>query len=101
MPKFTQQVVNRRLFWARMRDVQEGLCFKNISDLVRKEIHGVLESKDPTKNKIRKYKRREKELDNDSNSTFMYVRNYLMSRIKNCRGEKGGGKKKTDFLGVN
>ena len=30
----------------------------------------------------------------------MFV-NYLMSRIKNCRGEKGGGKKKTDFLGVN
>ena len=49
-------MVNRRLFWARMRDVQEGLCFKNISDLVRKEIHGVLESKDPTKNKIRNIK---------------------------------------------
>ena len=42
-----------------MHDVQDGLGIKNISDLVRKEIHGIFETKDPTKDQIRKYKRRE------------------------------------------
>ena len=42
-----------------MHDVQDGLGIKNISDLVRKEIHGIFETKDPTKDLIRKYKRRE------------------------------------------
>ena len=31
-----------------MIDVQEGLGVKNISDLVRKEIHGIFETKNPT-----------------------------------------------------
>ena len=42
-----------------MHDVQDGLGIKNISDLVRKEIHGIFETEDPTKDQIRKYKRRE------------------------------------------
>ena len=33
----TITVGNRRLFWVRMHDVQEGLCVKNMADLVRKE----------------------------------------------------------------
>ena len=33
----TITVDNRRLFWVRMHDVQEGLCVKNMADLVRKE----------------------------------------------------------------
>ena len=32
----------------KMIDVQEGLGVKNISDLVRKEIHGIFETKNPT-----------------------------------------------------
>ena len=36
--KYTD-VGNRRLFWVRMHDVQEGLCVKNMADLVRKEIN--------------------------------------------------------------
>ena len=68
-----------------MHDVKDGLGVRIMSDLVRKEIHDILE----TRNQIRKYKRREKELDNGFNSTFMYVRSYLMSRIvKTFRGEK-------------
>ena len=92
---YTIIVINRRLFCVIMRDVQEGLGVKNISDLVRKEIHGIFEAKTPTKDPIGKHKRRQKELDNDSNSTFMYFRSDLMSRIiKNCRGEKGRVEKK-------
>ena len=35
--------------WPRMKDVGSGMGFKNISDLVLKEIHGVLETKKPYK----------------------------------------------------
>ena len=66
-----------------------------MSDLVRKEIHGSFETKNPTKNQVKKYKRHENELDNNSNATFVYVRSDLMSRIiKNCSGEKKTGEKK-------
>ena len=64
---------------------------------MRKKIHAIFATKSPTKEQTRKYKRPEKELDNDSNSTFMYVRSDLISRIiKNCRGEKRRDKKKID-----
>ena len=77
-----------------MNDVQNGLGVKNMSDLVRKEIHGIFETKNPTKTQVKKYKRRGNELDN-SNATFVYVRSDLMSRIiKNCRGEKRRDEKK-------
>ena len=46
---------------------------------------------------FRKYKRREKELDNDCNSSFVYERRDLMSRIiRKSRGEKGVDEKKID-----
>ena len=85
-----------------MNDVQNRLGIKNMSDLVRKGIFGIFETKNPTKDEVEKYKRRENELDNNSNATFVYVRSDLMSRItKNCRGEKKGRKKKYMILGVN
>ena len=79
-----------------MNDVQNRLGVKNMSDLVRKGIFGIFETKNPTKDEVEKYKRRENELDNNSNATFVYVRSDLMSRIiKNCRGKKKGLKKTT------
>ena len=69
-----------------------------MSDLVKKEIHGIFETKNPTEDQIRKYKRREKELDNNCNATFVYVRTDLVSRmITNCKGEKRRGKKMDDL----
>ena len=53
----TKTIGNRRLFWVRMHDVPEGLVIKNISDLVRKEIHSIFETTNLTKDQIRKYKR--------------------------------------------
>ena len=50
----TITVGNRRLFWVRMHDVQERLGVKNMSDLVRKEIHGIFETKNPTKDQIKR-----------------------------------------------
>ena len=35
--------------WPSMKDVGSGMGVKNISDLVLKEIHGVLETKKPSK----------------------------------------------------
>ena len=66
-----------------------------MSDLVRKEIHDIFETKKSYKRSHQKIQKRiEKELDNDFNSTFMYVRSYLMSKIiENCSGEKGRGEK--------
>ena len=65
-----------------------------MSNLVRKEIHGIFRTRNPIKDQIRKYKRREKELDPNSTATFVYVRGDLLSRIINCRGEKTRGEKK-------
>ena len=95
---YTITVGNRELSWVRMHDVQERLGVKNMSDLVRKEIHGIFETKNLTKDQIRKYKRREKELDNDCNSTFMHVCSDHMSRmIKNWRGDKERREKIDNF----
>ena len=42
--------------WTSRKDSGSGMGVKNISDLVLKEIHGVLKTKDPTKEEINKYK---------------------------------------------
>ena len=38
---YTITVGKGELFWVKMIDVQNGLGIKNMSDLVRKEIHGI------------------------------------------------------------
>ena len=48
--------------WPSMKDVGIGMGVKNISDLVLKEIHGVLETKNPNKEQINKYKMTEREI---------------------------------------
>ena len=72
-------IKNRELFWMKMNDLKKGLGVKNMSDLVKKEIHGVYSTKNTTKERIVKYKMREKVLDDESNFSFRYVRNDIMS----------------------
>ena len=48
--------------WPSMKDVGSGTGFKNISDLVLKEIHGVLETRNPTKEHINEYKMTERDV---------------------------------------
>ena len=48
------------IIWASMKIVQEGLGVQNISDLVLKEIYGISQTKNPTKDQIRKYKMTER-----------------------------------------
>ena len=81
---------------------EKGLGIKNMSDLMRKEIYGIFETKNPAKDQVKKYKRCENVLDNNFNATFVYVRSDLISRIiKDCRGEKKGRKNNNMILGVN
>ena len=74
-----------------MNDAQKGLCIKNLSDLVRKELHGIFETNNPTKEQIKRYKLSLREITNKSmvDSKSKYVRSDLMEKIiKNCRGVK-------------
>ena len=75
-----------------MIDVQNGLGLKNISDLLRKVMYGIFETKNITKEQKKKYirtkKEIKKELKNDYYS-YKYVKSDLMEKIiKNCRGVK-------------
>ena len=79
----TITVKNKELFWVKMIDVQNGLGLKNISDLLRKEMYGIFETKNITKEQKKKYKRTKEEINKE------YVKSDLMEKIiKNCRGVK-------------
>ena len=58
----TITVRHKELFWVRMIDVQNRLGIRNISDLVRKDIQGIFEIKNPAKKQVRKNKRSRKEI---------------------------------------
>ena len=85
------KVGNRELFWVKTIDVQKGLDLKNMSDLVRKEICGIFETKTPTEEQKKKYIRTESEITKKpaDNSVYKYARSDLMEKmIKSCRGVK-------------
>ena len=64
--------------------------------MVRKDIYGIFEIKNPIKDQIRRYKRPGEEWF--SIDVYTYVCSDLMSRIiKNCWSEKGKGEKIDDF----
>ena len=79
-----------------MCDAQAESGVQNISDLVRKKIWGIFETKNATKDQIKKYKRNEKELDkNCAKSRYVFGRSDLMARIiKNSRGKKKRNREK-------
>ena len=58
----TITVKNKGLFWVKMVDVQNELSFKNVPDLVRREMCGIFENKYPTEEQKRKYMRSKKEI---------------------------------------
>ena len=89
--------------WPSIKDAGNGMGVKNISDLVLKEIHGVLETKNLTKEQINEYKMTKREIyKNFGNSSEdelntkcnknVYVRNDVMTTIiKRCRGKNKRG----------
>ena len=89
--------------WSSMKDAGSSMGVKNISDLVLKEIHSILKTKNPTKEQINEYKMTEREIYekfgnlsedelNTKSNKNIYVRNDVMTTIiKRCRGEKKRG----------
>ena len=86
--------------WVSMKDVGSSTSVKNISDLVLKEIHGICETKNPTKEQVNEYKMTKREIYkkftnlskkelNTKNNKKPYVKNDVMTTIiRRCRGEK-------------
>ena len=82
----TITISDKRLFCVKLCDVQKKLGVENIYDLLRKTFLSIYETDNPTKKQIRKYKRREKELDNDSNFNFRYAgSDIIFKMIMHCR----------------
>ena len=85
-----------------MKDVQNGLGVTNLSDLTLKELYGIYEIKNVTKEQVKEYKMTDREyyerFDNLSkielnkkNNKETYVRSDVMTTlVKCCRGEKRG-----------
>ena len=90
--------------WVNMKNVGVGLGVKNISDLVLKEIYGIYEKKELTKEEIKNIKMTGREIYgkfdnlskdelNTKSNKSVYVKNIIMTNIiKHCRNKK---KKKT------
>ena len=75
-----------------MKDAGNDMCVKNISDLILKEINGILKTKIPTKEQINEYKMTEREISkkfsnlsedelNTKSNKNIYVRNDVMTTI--------------------
>ena len=89
--------------WVSRKDVRSGIGIKNISDLVLKEIYGICETENSTKEEVNEYKMTKRETHknftnlskkelNTKNNKNLYVRNDVMTTIiKECRGEKTRG----------
>ena len=89
--------------WVNMKDDGSGMGVKNISDLVLKEIYGICETKNPTKEQVNEYKMTKREIYkkftnlsqeklNTINNKKTYVKNDVMTTvIKHCRGENTRG----------
>ena len=86
--------------WPSMKDEHAGLVLKNMPDPVLKQIYGIYQTENRTKEQIKKYKMTERQIfeknDNSSedklyakNNKNAYVRNDVMTTIiKRSRGEK-------------
>ena len=91
-----------------MKDVGSVIGVKNISDLVLKEMYGICEAKNPTKEQVNEYKITKREIYkkftnlskkelNTKNNKNPYVGNDVMATIiKQCREEKRRGIKAID-----
>ena len=83
-----------------MKDVKNGMVVKNMLDLILKEIFGLCETKNLTKEQIKKYEITEREIFkkydhlnedelNAKSNKDVYAINVVMNTvITQCRGEK-------------
>ena len=74
----------QKRLWLRNKDIGEKLGVENIDDLIDKEMKSRSETRNPTNEQIREYKRHSSELIDDKK--FMYTReDIIMSIIMHCR----------------
>ena len=73
-----------------MNDVQNGLGVRRISAIIKKEIRGIIEHRNPTREQKKKIIKSGQEINKElEKSRFRYARNNIMEKIiKNCRGVK-------------
>ena len=86
----TVRVKDADFLGVKMSDVQKMLGVKNMPDLVKKEIMGIL-SVNKRCDDFKKYKRSLQEITNDikDSAKHKYIRNDVVEKIiKNCRGIK-------------
>ena len=57
----TITVKNKDYFWVKMKDIQDGLGIKNMSDRIRQKMCGNFETKKLTKEQKRQHKRKASE----------------------------------------
>ena len=76
--------------WASMKNSQDGMGVRNMSDLILKEIYGICRTKNSTKEQIKeKFDNLSKDELNVKSNKEVYVKNMVMSNvIKRCMGEK-------------
>ena len=87
----TITVKNKELFWVKMIDVQDRLGLKYMSDLLRKEMCGISETKDLTEKQKQIYIKSENQITKKptDNHKYKYARSDIIEKIiKNCRGVK-------------
>ena len=60
------QVKDEDYFWVKMCDVQKKLGVKDISDLTRKEIIGIIDTSKPSDEDFKKYRRFLQEITNNT-----------------------------------
>ena len=87
----TITIKNKDFFWVKMKDVQDRLGIKNISDLLRKEKCGRFGTKNLTGKQEMKYMRSGYQVTKNlkDNHLYKYAKNKFMEKIiKNCRGVK-------------
>ena len=79
----TVTVKNKKIFGVKMIMVQKGLGLKNMPDLVKKEICGIFDTKNPTKEQKKKYIRTESEITKKpaDDSKYKYARSDLIEKI--------------------
>ena len=87
----TITVKNKKFFRVKIVDVQNGLGLKCMSGLIRREICGIYETDNLTKEQKR-YMRSEFAIIKDfGDKKSKYARNVIMEKvITNCRGVKKG-----------
>ena len=69
-------------------DVQKRLGLEDLFDLLRREIWGIYGTYNSKKKRAKEYKRRQKELDNDSNFNFRYACSGIILKKKNALWKK-------------